>query len=251
MDSFRSAEARHGFIAAWSEEMATGTEAEDILTAFERFIRDKHYPCVAARAALSRGNTPCFIATDMRTADDDKHILRFLYNFISDFRKKEVVLQSAAVIFKSPERITEEAYEQYFWQRLQALAQLDAVQFGYDPRVSADPLHPNFSFSLAREAFFIIGLHAANARPARQFSYPAIIFNPHVQFDHLRKAGQYEKMKSIVRKRDKRYSGSVNPMLRDFGEASEAMQYTGREYNEQWGCPLHITHGNKDHSTEK
>lgn len=225
--------------------------SEDILAEFERFIGDRSYPCVAARAALSRGNVRCFIAEDLQSPAQDERILRFLYDFISAFRKKEGTLQSAAVIFKGPEAITEESYEKYFWQRLQALTQRDAQNFAYDRRVSADPSHPNFSFSLGEEAFFIIGLHPASTRRGRRFDYPAIVFNPHVQFDHLRTAGQYEKMKNIVRKRDKRYSGSVNPMLRDFGEASEAMQYTGRRYDQQWSCPLHIKHGNKDHSAAK
>lgn len=226
----------------------TDNGSEDILVAFDSFIRDKSYPCVAARAALAHGNVPCLVAADMESAEEDERILGFIHNFVSGFRKKKDVLQSAAVIFRGPENITEQSYERCFWQRLQALALLDAKHFSYDPRVSADPSHQNFSFSLAEEAFFIIGLHPASSRPSRRFGYPAIIFNPHAQFDRLREAGQYEKMKSVVRKRDTRYSGSVNPMLQDFGKASESLQYTGRQYDAQWTCPLHITHGKKDHS---
>jgi len=229
----------------------TENGSADIIAAFVSFIRDKNYPCVAARAALTRGNVPCLIARDMKTADDDERIFEFIHDFVSKFRQQEGVLQSAAVIFKGPARITEQSYEKFFWTRLQALCTLDAKHFGYDERVSADPSHPNFSFSLAEEAFFIIGLHPGSSRRSRRFSYPAIIFNPHAQFDRLRAAGQYEKLKNIVRKRDKHYSDSVNPMLNDFGHASEAMQYTGRHYDEQWTCPLHIPHGNKDHSTTK
>lgn len=223
----------------------------EYITAFESFISDKNYPCVAARAALSRGNVPCLVAADMHNADQDERIFSFIQDFVAEFRQQEGVLYSAAVIFKGPENITEQSFEKYFWRRLQALATLDAKHFDYDARVSADPSHPNFSFSLAEEAFFIIGLHPSSSRHSRRFRYPAIIFNPHIQFDRLRTAGQYEKMKNIVRKRDKRYSGSINPMLHDFGQASEAMQYTGNQYDKQWTCPLHINHGNKDHSTSK
>jgi FPC/CPF motif-containing protein YcgG len=31
-------------------------------------------------------------------------------------------------------------------------------------------------------------------------------------------------------------------MLEDFGEASEVYQYSGRQYDEQWQCPLKIYH---------
>ncbi len=105
-----------------------------------------------------------------------------------------------------------------------------------------NPSAPEFSFSLKEEAFFIIGLHPASSRPARQFKYPALVFNPHLQFEQLREANKYQSIKYAVRKRDIAYSGSINPMLTDFGEASEVYQYSGRKYDEQWQCPLKIKH---------
>lgn len=217
--------------------------SENIIAEFKNFINEKSYPCVAARAAISRGNVPCFVAADMGSDKDDEGILQFIYDFISHFRDAKNSLHSAAVIFKNPEMISEELYETFFWKRLQSLWNLDATAFPYDKHVSADPADRHFSFSLGEEAFFIIGLHPNSARTARRFRFPAIVFNPHVQFDQLRKAGQYEKMKDIVRKRDKHYSGSINPMLHDFGETSEARQYTGRQYDGHWTCPLKIRHG--------
>jgi hypothetical protein len=57
-------------------------------------------------------------------------------------------------------------------------------------------------------------------------------------------------MKTIVRKRDISCSGSVNPMLDDFGHSSEAIQYSGLFNDNQWQCPLTINHGKTgDHST--
>lgn len=58
------------------------------------------------------------------------------------------------------------------------------------------------------------------SRLARQFKYPALVFNPHAEFEKRSQADRYEQMKKVVRKRDVVYSGSVNPMLKDFGEAS-------------------------------
>lgn len=217
-------------------------EAEAIKEHFQAFVSTKDYPCVAARAAALRGRTPCLVAGNMMDDDDDARILLFIYDFIMQFRKSSSTLQSAAVIFRDPEVISEHVYERYFWDRLQSLSRLDAGRYWYDARVSADPASPNFSYSLGEEAFFVIGLHPSSSRPARRFKYPAMIFNPHVQFDHLREKSRFDKMKDVVRARDYAMSGCINPMLDDFGATSEARQYTGRQYEPGWQCPLTITH---------
>lgn len=220
----------------------TENETEGIIQEFQQCINAETYPCVAARAAMSREHIPCLVADHMACPKDDQKILQFLYQFVDDFRKADTLLHSAAIIFKGPEKTTEETYDALLWQRLQALSGLDAANFHYDRRVSSDPSHANFSFSLGEEAFFIIGLHPASSRRARQFKYPAMVFNPHAQFEELRKTNRYEKMKNIVRQRDILYSGSVNPMLADFGKASEVYQYSGGQYDGQWTCPLKVTH---------
>jgi FPC/CPF motif-containing protein YcgG len=56
-------------------------------------------------------------------------------------------------------------------------------------------------------------------------------------------------MKDVVRKRDIAYSGSVNPMLTDFGNASEVYQYSGRKYEDTWQCPLKINHTTIEHNS--
>ncbi|MBA3674464.1 MAG: YqcI/YcgG family protein, partial [Chitinophagaceae bacterium] len=97
--------------------------------------------------------------------------------------------------------------------------------------------------------FYIIGLHTASSRQARQFKYPTLVFNPHAQFEQLKETAKYDMMKNAVRKRDIAFSGSVNPMLQDFGESSEAYQYSGRKYDESWQCPLKITHAETKHNS--
>lgn len=221
---------------------------DTIIRELQELILNKTYPCVAARSAMSRKHIPCYIADHLGCGKDDGHILQFLYRFILDFRTAKTNFHSAAVIFKSPETITEETFDTHLWQRLQSLSQQDALNFPYDQRVNPDPSAPDFSFSLGKEAFFIIGLHPASARRARQFKYPAIVFNPHVQFEEMRKSDRYQKMKTVVRKRDILYSGSVNPMLADFGEKSEVYQYSGREYDREWSCPLRIPHAETKHN---
>ncbi len=214
----------------------------DVTLQYLNFLKNKDFPCVAAREAAARQQVACFVAGHMACPKDDAAILNFLYRFIDEFRTKTDVFHSAAVIFQLPLIADEQTFDGMMWQRLQALADLDAVHYGYDARVDADPASENFSFSIKEEAFFVIGLHPNSSRPARKFAYPVLTFNPHALFVKLKEAEQYNKMKNIVRKRDLSYAGSVNPMLDDFGKSSEVYQYSGRQYNNEWQCPLKIKH---------
>ncbi len=213
-----------------------------IIEEYKEYISNKEFACVAAKAALARQQISCIVAGHMACPKDDHAILKFLYSFISTYRNSNGLYHSAAVIFDQPDMLSEEMFDVVLWQRLQALSNLDSQAYSYDNRVNADPASPNFSFSLKEEAFFIIGLHPASSRAIRRFKYPALVFNPHLQFEQLKKTEKYQSLKKVVRKRDFAYSGSVNPMLEDFGEASEVYQYSGRKYNEQWQCPLKINH---------
>lgn len=222
-------------------------ESKYIQQEYFSFINNKAFACVAAKAALVKSQVECFVADNMACPKDDRDILNFLYNFIDGYRNSKEQYHSAAVLFKGPEYIDDKVFDILLWQRLQALSDIDALSYKYDDRVNHDPASPEFSFSLKEESFFIIGLHPASSRPARRFNYPALIFNPHQQFEELRASGKYDKMKYVVRKRDIALSGSVNPMLTDFGDASEVYQYSGRKYKSDWKCPLKINHTSIEH----
>ncbi len=222
--------------------------AEDYFT----FLANMEFPCVAARAALSRDHIRVFVADHMACPKDDRSIIDFMYSFVDEFRNSTNLFHSAVVIFKGPDIFDEQMFDQLLWQRLQSFANIDSQQYNYDKRVSSDPTSKDFSFSIKEEAFYIIGLHPASNRGARRFKYPALVFNPHQQFVDLRSTNRYDKMKKIVRQRDTIYSGSVNPMLQDFGQSSEVFQYSGRKYDESWQCPLKINNhqlSNENHST--
>ena len=213
-----------------------------IVDEYFAYLRAREFPCIGAKASLARQQIKCMVAENMMCPKDDISILKFLYAFVDEYRKSKMFYHSAAIIFKAPDFSSEEMYDALMWQRLQALADLDAENYSYDKRVDADPSSAKFSFSIKEEAFYIIGLHANSSRHARQFRYPTLVFNPHSQFEQLRKTARYEPMKNVVRKRDVAYSGSVNPMLEDFGKFSEAYQYSGRLYDDTWQCPLKINH---------
>jgi FPC/CPF motif-containing protein YcgG len=69
------------------------------------------------------------------------------------------------------------------------------------------------------------------------------VFNPRAQFERLRAEGTFERLRTVVRERDLEVQGSLNPNLADFGEQSEARQYSGRATEPQWRCPFHRKDG--------
>jgi FPC/CPF motif-containing protein YcgG len=209
-----------------------------IIDEYLEFINEKEFPCVVAKAALARNHVKSFVASHMACPASDASILQFLYNFVDQYRLSTESYHSAAVIFKGPVDTDERAFDALLWERLKALSILDKANYKHDIRVGADPEAANYSYSVKSEAFFVVGLHPGSERRSRRFKYPALIFNPHAEFEKLRKINRYEKLKGVVRKRDVIFSGSINPMLDDFGNSSEAIQYSGKRHGSEWKCPL-------------
>ena len=109
----------------------------------------------------------------------------------------------------------------------------------WDPDVSSDPENNNFSFSATGKAFYAVGLHPNSSRKARRAPCPALVFNLYDQFEQFRDKDSFDNVREKIRKRDKDFQGSVNPMLDDFGEKNEARQYSGRKVVNDWECPFH------------
>ena len=220
-----------------------------VIQQYKDYLNNKNFACIAAKAAVAKQQVNCLVLDHLACPKDDNATLQFLYSFVDQYRSSKTFYHSAAIIFRGPQISNDTLFDKMMWQRLQALSDLHAKEHTYDKRVGADPKGANFSFSLKEEAFYIIGLHPASSRLTRQFAYPTLVFNPHDQFEQLRQTAKYENIKSVVRKRDIAYSGSVNPMLEDFGEASEVYQYSGRQYDDTWECPLKINHAATKHHT--
>ncbi len=203
------------------------------------FIADRTFPCVGAKSAAATGGLVTLVASDINSASDDAAIVCALEAWADRHGTQRQGLYSLAVIFPESREIDEAAFEHAMWARLQALADLDA-RYGEpcDPLVSADPANPEFAISFGGKAFFIVGLHAAAARPARRFAYPTMIFNLHAQFEELRERQIFDRMRAQIIKRDIDLAGSPNPMLAGHGERSAARQYSGREVGDDWVCPF-------------
>ena len=215
---------------------------KEIINSFTEFITQGPFPCIGAKAAVAKNQLHCRVFGNMSDTDQDQDILSYLYDSIVAYHSCNDIFFSIVVIFKDTENITEDSFETLLWQKLQSLSDKDAALYKYDHRVSADTDSVAYSFSLMEEAFFIIGLHPASSRPARRFGYPALVFNPHAQFEVLKSVDKYESIKNSVRRRDLLFAGSHNPMLGDHGEASEVVQYSGKNYQVPLQCPLHSLH---------
>ncbi len=222
-------------------------ETRSIIEEYLDFIRVSAFPCIAAKAALSKDQIETLVVGHLACPKDDAEILDFLYRFVDRYRDARERYHSAVIIFKGPENCSEKTFDDLLWKRLQSISDLDASAHDWDPRVGKEAMSPDFSFSIKGEAFYIIGLHANSSRKARRFRFPALVFNPHEQFEALRASDKYSAMKEAVRKRDKIFSGSVNPMLADFGESSEVLQYSGRRYDNTWTCPFIAKHEDAKH----
>ena len=206
---------------------------------FRATIERPEFPCVGAKAALSRGQMTFLVGRDIRSAWDDLGVHAGLSAFVAAYRDEPTLFRSFILLFEADGNLSEDAFEGALWDRLQSLTDKDEwLGYGHDPRVSANPEDAHFSLSFAGEAFFVVGLHPNASRPARRFAVPALVFNLHDQFARLRAEGRYEKLRGAIIARDVALAGTENPMLARHGELSEARQYSGRAVADDWKCPF-------------
>jgi hypothetical protein len=138
--------------------------------------------------------------------------------------------------FSGPAIGSELQFERLLWRQLQRVHELDDQP--WDPSVSSDPADPDFAFSIGGVGYFVVGLHPLASRPARRAEHPTLVFNLHSQFESLRAAGHYERMRAAIRARDLDLAGSVNPMVGDHGQTANACQYSGRVVGAEWKAPF-------------
>lgn len=211
---------------------------------FLDFVGASGFPCVGAKAALGKDAIEVrqFATLGERRNDVPLHQrLRAFATKVEAVGPEDRVLHSFVALFDGSNGEGEQRFEALLWAQLQRLHALDlrrGIPWAAD--VSRDPGDPQFSMSLGGHAFFVIGLHPGASRTARRFAVPALVFNPHRQFERLRADGRYGKMQAATRGRDVALQGSINPNLADFGSASEARQYSGRAVEPDWKCPLKV-----------
>src|SRR5690606_2190033 len=215
----------------------TDERIRNINSVFKNKIDDADYPCLGAKAALNTNHYRLGVYGNMGTPTTTTALGNDLRTYIEDTLTSESNYMSMIAVF-TDEVDSELEFEKKLWMQLQELHDSEKAIQDWDPSVSNDPEKEDFSFSFNGHAFFIVGLHPFSSRKARRFNYTAMAFNLHSQFEQLRDADTYEKMKSVIREREVLYDGSINPMLTDFGDGLEAPQYSGRQVDKSWKCPF-------------
>lgn len=209
----------------------------DVLAArFRSFVRDPSHPCALAKSVVAQDAVEFASYASLGGPESAAAMCRDVY---ASMDKQRHGLWSFVAMFPDEEIADEHVFESRLWMHLQLMHDYDAVRHGWDAAVSADPEDASFSFSIGGCAWYIIGLHPQASRHSRRLENVALVLNPHAQFENLRERGRYASVRDQIRQRDMNLQGSINPMLRDHGEASEARQYSGRATSEAWKCPFH------------
>lgn len=215
---------------------ATATEA--VASQLRDFILEKEHPCIIARSTIRSGACSFGIYPELGSESATAGLSRNLMMFLEEQKNHPDAYASFMAVFEQPKHMTELHFEQLLWKQLQLLQQASSPHFAWDSATSNNPEDEKFGFSFGGKAFYVVGMHPNSSRISRQFAYPMLVFNLHEQFESLRTKGSYEKVKAVIRRNDKKLQGSVNPMLQDFGHASEAKQYSGRAVSDNWKCPF-------------
>lgn len=209
--------------------------------AFRALVLNERFSCVGARSAVNRNAYRFGLYSEMGAATAASGLARDLKRFAQDDELTAEPFSAFVASFVEPVPTQETAFEALLWATLQQLHCLDRQPWCWSGR--PDPNSPEFCFSFAGVGYFVVGLHAGSSRLARRFAWPTLVFNPHDQFNRLRTHGSFRQFQRVIRRRDVALQGTVNPMLSDFGETSEARQYSGRAVGDGWQCPFAASDG--------
>lgn len=216
---------------------------EEMKARFTAFVADPAFPCVGAKAAFNSGSQMLRVYQELGARRCATALARDLEAFVVSEVRRTQAFATFVAMFREPRVLREKQFEELLWLALQQLHEIDAVRHAWDPKVSSDTANARFAFSFAAEPLYVVGLHGGSSRHARKFPWPTLIFNPHSQFDRLRQEGKWTKMQQTIRRRDVALQGSTNPMLSDFGEQSEARQYSGRAVDADWTPAFKVSGG--------
>jgi FPC/CPF motif-containing protein YcgG len=215
-----------------------GGPTRDIVAAIEEMVAHPEFPCLGARSVFRRDAATLVVLDDLADTSDGGS-LDTLGAALAQYAHEvdeDGDLVSFVACFRGPLAEEEREFEALLWGALQHLHDNDDAPWA--DGVAADPENPHFAFSVAGTAFFVVGLHPTASRVARRAPLPTLVFNLHAQFERMREDGRYQRMRDTIRRRDTDLQGSLNPMVSDHGESSEARQYAGRAVPADWTPPF-------------
>jgi FPC/CPF motif-containing protein YcgG len=212
--------------------------AVEIEREFASFVKGNSFSCLVGKGVVNQNGHVVRAYPPLGTRAAAEALAADLNAFATGDHDP-LKLRAFVAVFPRLAPRDELAFEKRLWAQLQHLHELDDPDVEWDPSVSDDADDPMFSFSFSGHAYFVVGLHAHSSRISRSFRWPALVFNPHSQFGRLRGEGRFKRIQLAIREREIAVQGSLNPNLADFGERSEARQYSGRAVESDWRCPFH------------
>lgn len=211
----------------------------EIESAFHEFVMREQFPCLGARATISHDAGMVRVFGGLGDASNTELMRSTLTEFGERAKSEQDPFLSLIAVFPDTPSTSEAEFDALLWRQLEQLRCADTETAAVVGRASDDPEDPHFSFRFGGVPYFVVGLSPVSSRMARRFSWPTLVFNPHSVFERLRAEGKYDKLKARIRERDMALQGSLNPNLADFGEVSEARQYSGMVHEAEWKCPFH------------
>jgi len=212
--------------------------AQDVHSALRAVLHDPDFPCVGAKSVVNQSSYRFGLYRKFCDPGSTEGLALDLYQFGLETKSIQGEFRSFIACFLEPKMTNPKTFETLLWQQLSDLHNLSKPHFNWNAEVSKEPEDPRFSFSFAGSAYFVVGLSPASKRWARRFPWPTLVFNDHFQFERLREAQRFDRIRDLIRERDLALHGNNNPMLEDHGAHSEARQYSGREVGPDWRCPV-------------
>ncbi|MES2936051.1 MAG: YqcI/YcgG family protein [Pseudomonadota bacterium] len=235
---------------SWEQKAAA--QFQDQLTS-----EDRPFPCTLGVAGLNADQLRySYIDQDVGSEAAARSVAAALQAYLPvarSFGKNT----SLVIFFNEFGDLGTDAYEELFWNLLNAVHRLDAR--AWPNGISKDPEHRNWEFSFAGEAIFVVcNTPSHKKRKSRYGNCFTLTFQPRWVFDGVigKGAPNSDKIKSTIRDRLDRFDDvTVSPHLGAFGDENnrEWKQYYLDDGNAKavGGCPFRQSHGFEQPTVQK
>ena len=198
----------------------------ELASALSEMVAHPEYPCLGARSVFHRDRATVQVYDELAGDGVAEQLLADLRTFAAE-TDPEQGFASFVATFRGPAVIDEQHFERLLWSQLEQIHAVDDADLEHrrcrpTPATSTSPSAP------AARRTSSSGCTPGPSRDARRTPTPTLVFNLHEQFEALRASGRFPRMRDKIRERDHHLQGSINPMVADHGETSEARQYSGR-----------------------
>ena len=132
--------------------------------------------CLGARSVFRRDRATVRVYDELAAPATAPLLLQDLREFASAVDLDEGFASFVAV-FRGPRIIDERHFERLLWSQVRQLHPADEAP--WSDEVSPDSDIEHFPFSLAGDAYFLVGLHPMASWDARRAASPTLVFNLH------------------------------------------------------------------------